>query len=129
MKIQAQIQADMISAMKVKDNETKSLLKVVLGEFDRLAKDIDDNKATTVIKKMHQTATELSNQFEISILEKYLPTFLSEADAKIQIEKVLVDNSLSTMRDMGTAMKLIKTKFGTSIDGKYASTIVKNILA
>lgn len=132
MTIQEQIKIDMVNAMKTKNTAVLSLLRVVTGEFSRESnsKELSDAQAIKIIRKMHETAKELANLREVSILEKYLPKMLNENSIRIIITEIIQENNYSSMQDMGKVMGKIK-QLPTSalIDGKIASTITRQYLA
>ena len=129
MSLQEQIREDMISAMKSKDTETVSLLRVVAGEFGRVGKDLSDDQAIKVIRKMSENAKDLDNESEVLILEKYLPQMLGEMQIKTIVGGIISKNSYSGMQDMGKVMGTLKTHPMTAqIDGKLASQITRELL-
>ncbi|MDX1284726.1 MAG: GatB/YqeY domain-containing protein [Draconibacterium sp.] len=129
MNLQEQIRSDMVEAMKSKDTETVSLLRVVAGEFGRVGKDLTDEQALKVIRRMSETAKELGNESEVLILDKYLPQMLGESQITVLAAGIISKNEFSGMQDMGKVMGELK-KLPTShlIDGKLASTIVRKLL-
>ncbi|NJO62627.1 MAG: GatB/YqeY domain-containing protein [Richelia sp. RM2_1_2] len=56
MNIQKQIKQDLKTAMVNNDMAIKSILRVLLGEFDRVGKEVTDDQAVGVIKKMVENA-------------------------------------------------------------------------
>lgn len=134
MSLQKQIREDMVNAMKTKNRDTLDLLRVVAGEFGREMKDarkeLSDDEAMKVIRKMSDNAKELGNLGEVEILDKYLPSMLSEAQIRVAVNSIIQEMGYSTMKDMGAVMKDIK-KLGTAsqIDGKIASKITREILS
>ena len=125
MTVHEQINADMISAMKNKERYTVDLLRVVKGEFGRVGKDLSDEQAIPIIRKMVENAKELGNENEIPILEKYLPQMLGESQIKVLAAGIIQKNGYSGMQDMGKVMKELKLP---TVDGKLASTIVRKLL-
>ena len=130
MSLQTQIKEDMVNAMKSRNTEVVSLLRVVAGEFERISKDLSDEEATKVIRKMSENAKELGNQGEVDILDKYLPQMLGEGQIKVIVAGLINKHSFSGMQDMGKVMVEIK-KLPTvaQIDGKVASQIVRELLS
>lgn len=126
MTLHEQINADMITAMKSKDKETLELLRVVKGEFGRVGKDLSDDQAIPVVRKMVENAKELGNDSEVVILEKYLPAMLGEQQIKVLAAGVIQKNGYSGMQDMGKVMKELKLP---TVDGKLASIIVRQLLS
>jgi uncharacterized protein YqeY len=128
MKLQEKIKADMMSAMKNKDEKTKSLLRVVMGEINRIGKDISDDDVIKIIRKMKENAMELGNQDEVDILDSYLPSMLEPKQLEILIKGIILKNKFEGMKDMGKVMGILKSDFGGTYDGKMASQIVKDNL-
>ena len=126
MTLHEQINADMIAAMKSKDREVVDLLRVVKGEFGRVGKDLSDDQAIPVVRKMVENAKELGNDGEVVILEKYLPAMLGEQQIKVLAAGVIQKNGYSGMQDMGKVMKELKLP---TVDGKLASIIVRQLLS
>lgn len=129
MSLQTQIREDMIAAMKAKDTETVSLLRVVAGEFGRIGKELSDEEAMKVIRKMSENAKELENQGEVEILDKYLPQMLGDTQVKTIVAGIIQANGYTGMQNMGRVMSTLKTHPMTArIDGKLASQITKELL-
>ena len=129
MSLQTQIREDMVNAMKSRDTETVSLLRVVAGEFGRIGKDLSDEEATKVIRKMVENAKELGNQGEVDILDKYLPKMLGEQQIKVLVAGIIQSNSFAGMQDMGKVMgEIKKLPSAAQIDGKIASQFTRELL-
>lgn len=132
MSLQEQIREDMVKAMKERDTDVVSILRVVAGEFGRemkSSKELSDEDATAIIKKMVEDANTLGNTGEVEILEKYLPKKLTEKETREIIELLIVGNNYSGMKNMGMVMGLLSpmTKTG-EMDGKFASQVVREML-
>jgi len=128
MNLQEKIKADMVAAMKNKNEDVKSLLRVVLGEFNQIGKEVSDEDAIRIIKKMKENAIEMGNQIEVDILDPYLPSMLEPKQLEILIKGIIQKNSFEGMKDMGKVMGELKTNYGSTYDGKLASDIVRNNL-
>jgi len=129
MSLQTKIREDMVAAMKSRDTEVVSLLRVVAGEFGRVGKDLSDEEATKVIRKMVENAKELGNLNEVVILDKYLPQMLGEYQIKTIVGGIIQKNGYSGMQDMGKVMTTIKNHpMSAEIDGKIASQITRELL-
>ena len=133
MSLQSQIREDMVAAMKSRDTDVVSLLRVVAGEFGRemkdVSKELSDEEATKVIRKMSENAKELGNLNEVEILDKYLPQMLGEYQIKTIVGGIIQKNQYSGMQDMGKVMGIVKTHPMTAlIDGKIASQITRELL-
>lgn len=130
MNIQERVSYDLGVAMKSRNKELTSLLRVVVGEFSRLGKELTDEEALKVIKKMRDNAVELKDEFEERELNQYLPTMLEPKEIKELVKHIINMNDFSGMKDMGRVMaEISKNKECTRIDGKTASQIVRDLLS
>lgn len=127
--IQEKIKIDLKSAMINKDEEKKSLLRVVIGEFNRIGKELSDKKAISIIKKMVDNAIEQGNDSEVLILKPYLPSQMNELELKRVLMNYLENLEHSpTMKDMGGAMIFLKDNYAGQYDGKMASLKIKELI-
>lgn len=130
MTLQEQVKNDMVNAMKTKNQEELGLLRVVSGEFSRIGKELSDEEAIRVIRKMSDNAKEQDNEVEIKILNKYLPQMLEENQIRTIVGGIINTNKFSGMQDMGKVMgEIKKLPISTQIDGKISSKIVKEMLS
>jgi len=131
MTLQEQIKKDMVQAMKDKNVELRDFLRVVLAEFarDKKEKNLSDEKVLGILKKLSSNASELNNDSEVRMLEKYLPKMLEETQIRVLVEGIITSNGFSGMKDMGNVMREIKQLPSASqIDGAISSKIVREIL-
>jgi uncharacterized protein YqeY len=123
---------DMISAMKNKDKETLSVVRMVKGavqlEEINKKKKLEDEDIIAIISKQIKMRKESIEEFkkgnrndligqtesEIKILEKYLPAQLSDEELTKIVEEIIEKVGAKEASDMGKIMKelipLIKGK-------------------
>lgn len=123
------IRNDLSDAMKSKDENKKQLLRVVIGELDRISKNPSDDQVVSVIRKMIQNAKEIGNDYELSTLSEYVPEVLGEAQVRTIVYAMISKNGYTSIRDMGKVMKEMKERYGSVIDGKIVSSVVKEALS
>lgn len=130
MTIQERIKKDMVNAMKNKETDKVSFLRFLMGEFTRgYKKNIDDNESISILKKTLANSQQMNNDFEVSILEGYLPTMFSDEEIKTIVETIIKDNSFTSMKDMGKVMVELKNHpKSAQIDKKIANRFVREIL-
>ena len=129
MTLQEKIQNDLKQAMLEKNDDVKSILRVVLAEFARgKFQTIDDNDAIKIIKRMSIETLELGNIVESEILSRYLPQMLSSEQLEESIDLIMLENNYNEKKDMGKIMSSLKQKHGSLYDGKLASEIVNKKL-
>lgn len=132
MSIQETIKADLKNALKEKNEEKKSAIRVVLGEFSRLEKkELSDDEAIKVLKKLIKAEKEtLEKKGELSdspfmvIVNSYLP---KEATAE-EIEAWIRDNiDFSSFKNKMQAMKPVMAHFGSGADGNLIKEILTRL--
>lgn len=126
MKLQEKIQSDLKMAMLNKDVNKRDLIRVLIGEINRMGKDVSDEDVLKIIKKMTENASLMNNEIEINILSEYLPKMLTEQEIDVIISDYILNNNINNIKQMGLVMKYLKDEYGSSIDGKIASLIFKN---
>src|SRR6056297_3651282 len=95
MSLQEQIRQDLKTAMKDRDDEKKSALRVLIGEFGRAeSKDLTDAEVVKIIKKMMKSEQESLDQTGgtsaspyLQILESYLPKMASDDEIRQWIKE------------------------------------------
>ncbi len=65
---------------------------------------------------------------EISVIDYFLPEQKSEEETRKIIENIIKDNKLSTIKDMGKLMNIIKSEYLGVIDMGVAGKIAKSSL-
>lgn len=130
MTLQAQIKNDLLAAMKARDSETTAALRVIMGEFARMAnKSLDDNEVVKILKKLYKAEKEVlarqghtADSRFIEILDRYLPRLASEADIaswiRDNIDFSQYGNKMQSMRD-------IMRHFGSRADGNMVKSILQ----
>ena len=129
MTIQQTIAQHIKDAMLAKDKERLSILRVVVGEFNRVGKEVSDDEARKIIKKMVQNANDLGNKVEAGILSFYLPKQLTSTELENVIKAAAQMNGYTSMNDMGQLMKHLSENYHGRYDGKEAAKLVKDCLS
>lgn len=140
MALVEQLNQDMIQAMKEKNKEVLSVLRMVKGamqlEHINHKKELNDELAIDVISREIKTRNESIREFakgnrqdlidatqkEIDILKTYLPEQLSEDELNQIIDEVFETIQPTGPSDMGKVMKEITTK----VKGKCDMSVVSN---
>ena len=65
---------------------------------------------------------------EISIIERFLPKQMSDAEIETAIRGVIAETGAASMKDMGKVMGALKTKYAGQLDFGKASGMIKNLL-
>ena len=132
MTIQQQIKKDLMVAMKAKEEDRKSTLRVIMGEFARAeTKELSDDTVIKVLKKLIKSEKETLAQRGsdedsafIQIIETYLPQMASEDEI---VEWVNGNIDLSQFKSKMQAMGPIMKYFGTRADGNAVKKILQEL--
>ena len=150
MSLVDQIQKDITTAMKARDEQRLSTLRMVKTalknrEIDKMSP-LDDKESQAVLTTLIKQRKESVEQFtkggrqemadkeaaEIVLIESYLPKAAGEAEIVAGVKAVIAEMGSPTMKDMGTVMKNAMARFsgaGMRVDGKVVSEAVKKELA
>ena len=150
MSLVEQIQKDITAAMKGREEQRLSTLRMVKTalknrEIDKMAP-LDDKEAQAVLTTLIKQRKESVEQFtkggrqemadkeaaEIVLIESYLPKAAAEAEVVAGVKAVIAEMGSPTMKDMGTVMKNAMARFsgaGMRVDGKLVSETVQKELA
>lgn len=65
---------------------------------------------------------------EISIIERFLPKQMSDAEIEAAIKGIIAETGAASMKDMGKVMGALKAKYAGQLDFGKASGMIKNLL-
>ncbi len=146
-----QIQKDIVAAMKAREEQRLSTLRMVksalqLKGVEKMAP-LDDQEAQQVLSTLIKQRKDSIEQFtkggrqemadkeaaEIKLIETYLPKAAGEEEIVAGVRAAILEmTGPLTMKDMGTVMKAAMARFaaeGLRVDGKVVSETVKKELA
>lgn len=140
------LKIDMIQAMKEKDKDRLTVIRMVkaamdLEHIDR-KREINDELLIDVVSKQVKMREESILEFEkgkredliektkkeIEVLKAYLPEQLSESEVVEEIEKIFSEVKPESVKDMGKVMKEATAKLRGRADMKKVSEIIKSKL-
>jgi hypothetical protein len=149
MSLSEQIQKDITAAMKARDEQRLSCLRMVKSalknrEIEKMAP-LDDKESQQVLSTLIKQRKDSVEQFtkgsrqemadkeaaEIKLIESYLPKAAGEEEIVAGVKAVIAEMGSPTMKDMGTVMKNAMARFGAAgmrVEGKTVSEIVKREL-
>ena len=150
MSLVEQIQKDIVIAMKARDEQRLSTLRMVksalqLRQIEKMSP-LDEKESQAVLSTLIKQRKESVEQFtkggrqemadketaEIGLIESYMPKAAGEAEIVAGVKAVIAEMGSPTMKDMGTVMKNAMARFngaGMRVDGKVVSEAVKKELA
>jgi uncharacterized protein YqeY len=142
----ATIKAEMKVAMKARDKERLSAIRLVLAEFKRIEVDerieVDDARALAVLDKMVKQRRDSAQQYtdagreelaavenaEIIVLQEFLPSQLSAEELIAMVDAAIAASGATGMQAMGPVMGQLKPQLAGRADVGAVSKLVKERL-
>ena len=144
MSLKERIVSDMTAAMKAKDAERLSALRMVKAALMNREKEhnteLTDAEVTKVLQSLVKQRRDAAEQYEqagraelaareraeIGVIEEYLPQAATREEIERAVEEAIKETNASSMREMGAVMKAAQARLaGRSADGRTVSEIVK----
>ena len=144
MPIVQQINRDITEAMKAREAERLSALRMVKTALtmrqSELPNGVDDTEASRVLNTLLKQRRDAANQYragnredlavkeenEARIIQTYLPASASEEEMTAAVVAALNETGAASMKEIGAVMKIVRLKLdGKTIDGKAISDLVK----
>jgi uncharacterized protein YqeY len=144
MNLKDKIVSDLTTAMKAKDANRTSVLRMVKAnlmnkQIDK-GSDLTDEEIIKALQTLVKQRRDSIEQYEkagraelaekekteLMVIEDYLPQSASKEEIEKAIEDVISETGASSIKEMGTVMKAAQAKLaGKSADGKLLSETVK----
>ena len=133
-------------AMKAKDKDRLSTIRLIPAEFKRIEVDerieVDDARALAVLDKMVKQRRDSAQQYtdagrdelaaqedaEITVIQEYLPAQLSDEELSTMIDTAIAASDATGMAAMGAVMGQLKPQLQGRADIGAVSKLVKQRL-
>jgi len=137
---------EMYMSMKSGDKEKVNTLRTLISKLKdqqiKLKKNISDEETLKVIKtlvKQRKESAEIylkagreelaeKENYEISILNTYLPKLMSEEEVLLLIKQIIDETNAKDLSYIGKVMPLIMQRGKGKVDGKMANSILRSLL-
>lgn len=145
--LREKLEADLVTAMKSRDTEKLSVLRMVKSALTvkekASTKQLDDSDTIAVLNTMVKQRKESCDAFkkgnrldlvtietrEIEILHSYLPIEATLAELQQAVYGAITSIGAASIKDMGNVMKAARSLLeGKTIDGKVLSELIKESL-
>ena len=148
MALEQQVMADMVVAMKAKDEAALRSLRaikaaIIIAKTAEGAKgeitEAEEQKMLQKLVKQRKDSLEIFTQQirpelaqkemeEIAVIEKFLPKQMGEDELKAAVAKMIAELGASSPADMGKVMGAATKQLAGQADGKAISAVVKELL-
>ena len=143
MSLKQQITEDMKSAMRAKETARLGAIRLLLAAMKQREVDerieLTDADVVAIIEKMLKQRRDPISQykaanrqdlvdveeFEVTVLQTYMPQQLSEAEIASAIAEAIAATGAAGPQDMGKVMALLKPKLAGRADMAKVSALVK----
>lgn len=144
MPIADQINRDMTEAMKARDAERLSALRMAKTALKQRESEVrgsfDDAEAARVLNTLLKQRRDAAEQYrsagradlaekeenEARVLEAYLPAAATEEEMSRAVEEAIKETGASSPKEMGAVMKAVRPRLeGKTVDGRALSEMVK----
>ena len=147
MSLVEQLKQDMVTAMKEKDKDRLTVIRMVKASLDKERIDkkveITDELLIDVVNKQIKMRNDSIEEFkkanridlvenvekEVEVLMNYLPEQLSLEEVEEIIYNTVKELDASSMKDMGKVMQEVSPKVKGRFDMKKVSEIIKSKLS
>ena len=147
MALREQLNEDIKTAMKAREQDKLNALRLLLSEVKRKEVDeritLDDAGVIGVVEKMLKQRKDSISQFEkaarqdlvdkekfeVGVLEGYLPQQLTQAEVDAIVADAIASTGAISAADMGKVMGVVKPKLAGRADMGKVSGLVKAKLA
>ncbi len=147
MSLRTRVSDDMKAALKAKDSQRLSALRLLLAAIKQREvderKELSDGEVVSVIEKMLKQRRDSIEQyrsagrqdlvdteaFEVDVLTAYLPQQASDAEIAQEVVAAMQATGASGMADMGKVMAQLKAKLAGRADMGKVSAAVRAKLA
>jgi uncharacterized protein YqeY len=144
--LKQQLTEDMKTAMRAKDKPRLGVIRLALAAIKQREVDerieLNDTDVLAVIDKMVKQRRDSAQQFtdadrpeladqenyEIGVLQDYLPAALDEAELDALINKAIADTGAGSMKEMGKVMGILKPQVQGRADMGAVSQRIKALL-
>jgi uncharacterized protein YqeY len=142
-----QVQKDMVSAMKGREEARLSALRMIKSALQKhqidTMKPLDDASEQQILKQLVKQRTDAADMFrkggrpeqadkeeaERVLIESYMPAVASDDDIDRAIQAAIEETGATSIKQMGVLMKAAQAKLaGKRADGKVMSDKVRSRL-
>jgi uncharacterized protein len=142
MTITDQVKQDVAVAMKARERERVSALRLILSELQKDQKEGTGDEVA-VLRRERKRRLDAASQFrdagrdeladgeeaEALLIADYLPSELGEDELRAIVAQAIIDAGASTAKDLGGVMKLAMERVSGRADGKRVSAAAREALA
>lgn len=143
MTIKEQLNNDIKDAMRAKDKNLLSTLRLITAAIKQIEVDerieVNDERMLVILDKMSKQRKEsiaqfekanrddlvAQEQYELDVISKYLPEPLTGGEIEELVSEAIMSTGAEKMADMGKVMAILKPKLQGRADMGQVSAMIK----
>ena len=133
--------------MKAREKSRVAVLRLVTAQIKQVEiderRELSNEDIESVLTKMIKQRRDSIEQFdkadrvdlsekekyEITIIEEFLPEQITEKELDDLLNTIIEEQNVTSLKDMGRAMSVLKAKYASRIDMGRASGLIKSKLS
>jgi uncharacterized protein YqeY len=147
MTLREQLQQDLHQAMRDRDVERKSAIRLVraaiVNEEISRQRELDDDEVLAILRREVRQYQESLAAFEaagrgdlvssqkarLETLYAYLPPQLSREEIELAVQEAIAETDAKTLRELGPVMRLVMPRLNGRADGGVVNQIARELLS
>jgi uncharacterized protein len=147
MSLIAQIEDELVVAMRERDAPRRDTLRLILSNLraaeKELRRELNDQEELQVLQRERKKRVEAAEAFrdagneeraqaeeqELDVIEEFMPEPLSEEELEAIIDDAIAESGATSMRDLGRVMADVMPQVSGRADGSAVSQLVREKLA
>lgn len=147
MRILDQLNADMKTAMRAKDRESLTTIRMIKSSIQNeeisKGRELNADEELAILSREKKQRLESLEEFkkadrpdlmekietEISVVDKYLPEQLSDEEVRAIVTEAIDEVGAESMKDMGAIMSAVMPKVQGRADGSLVNKFVRELLS
>jgi hypothetical protein len=142
------VQTELHAAMRAGDRTRVDALRLMLSALQKAAKDVPagdftDADAEAVLRRERKQRLEAAEAYraaghadraaredaDVPVIDEFLPRAMDASELAALVDSAIAETGATSMREMGKVMGLVTQRGGGRVDGKAASTLVRERLS
>ena len=147
MELKKQLMADLKTAMREKDTQTRNTIRLMQSAIKQIEVDkrvtLDNDAVLAVLMKQAKQRRESIAEYEkggraelatvekdeLAIIDRYLPRMMTRDELKPLVRAALDETGVTDMKGMGKLMGRLMPQVKGKADGRLVNQVVREMLA
>lgn len=147
MSLKERLQEDLKAAMKSGDVPRRDAIRLIASAIKQeeidAQKTLDEDEAITLLlreakkrrdsieeaQRLGRTETVEKEQFELSVIESYLPQQLTREELEAEVRRAIEETGAKNVKEMGSVMKVLMPRIKGRADGRLVNEVLKALLS